>query len=175
MTELWTTDGTPGGTALVRDIVAGSPSSDPRHFTVWHVFPAVWLEADEAEVFGSGCRGTNGVPVIGWQGVPALGDSTFAVDVENALASFPALLLAGETRTDVVLGGGCTLHPTGPAISLLTIASPAGAASVPVPVPNSTSLVGTELILQWATIDPAGPFLGLAAFSAGLRVRVGSS
>lgn len=53
----------------------------------------------------------------------------------------------------------------------VTDGTPAG--TVPVQLPNTVRLFGAQLVLQWATIGPAGPFLNLAAFSDPLRVRVG--
>ena len=191
--ELWVSDGTPAGTHRLFDLLpgpgdgaAGSAAvvladialflgDDGSTGVELYAFPAALLEAAVADVFGAACAGTNGVPDIGYAGVPALGHPEFAVELANAIPSFPVLLLAAGTRADLVLGGGCTLYPNGPEIVLGAASTPSGDASVPVPIPATTSLIGAELVLHWAPFDPTGPVFGLASFSNGLAVRVGRS
>ena len=193
--EIWVSDGSLTGTQRLFDLNPGvghglpgySPVMAVAGDTVFFVgddgttggelfaFPAALLEASEAERFGAGCAGTIGVPTIDYVGAPALGNGGFAVEVLGTLPSFPVILLGSNTRTDLPIGSGCTIYPTGPDITIPSTSTPGGVGQVPVPVPSSASLIGAELTLQWATIDPAGSFLNLAAFTGGLRVRVGSS
>ena len=49
----------------------------------------------------------------------------------------------------------------------------AGAGSAPLPIPAVPTLVGSNLFFQWAVLDPAGPFLGLA-LSGGLQIQIGN-
>ena len=86
-----------------------------------------------------------------------------------------AVLAAADTRTDLLLPGGCTVYPTLPAITLAAPTSPSGGASMPVPVPPNPALVGTNLVFQWAALDPNGAFANLLSFSDGLRIRIGRS
>jgi ELWxxDGT repeat protein len=198
--ELWITDGTAGGTQLLFELQPGPASgiagsvlggilpllaqaganvffvgNDPNAGPELHVMPAALLEAAEAERIGQGCSGSPGTPAIGYAGVPALGDGTFALTVAGALAVTPAILAAADTRTDVPLPGGCTVYPTLPPITLGTLTSPLGVGAIGVPVPPTPALVGATLFFQWAVLDPNGAFANLLAFSDGLRIRVGKS
>ena len=58
--ELWTTDGTPGGTRMLKDIFPGPGSSQPQHFVA--VGSRVFFVADD---------GTNGWEIWVTDGTPA--------------------------------------------------------------------------------------------------------
>lgn len=191
--ELWVSDGSASGTQRLTDLWPGAGSglrvtnlaiAGDQVFFVGNdgttgeelfVLPLSLVEATGVEFFGSGCAGSNGVPAINYAGVPAIGNSAFAVEVSNAVAGLPVLLVAADSRTDTPFPGGCTLYPTAPVIAVSSNADGSGDGSIAVPVPTSVALIGAELFLQWLTVDPAGPFLNLAATSRGMRIQIGRS
>ena len=65
---------------------------------------------------------------------------------------------------------GCTLL-IAPVVTLALLGSPAGFASVRMPLPPNPTLVGQSFFFQAAALTPASP-AGLA-FSAGLRLDLG--
>src|SRR5690606_14523089 len=117
-----------------------------------------------------GCAGSRGVPVLDPIGVPALGNGAFALRVSDALP-----------RSLAALGFGTALRrPFGPctqgssfAVSLTFRLDASGVASLPIPVPNTPSLLGAELATQAFVVDPAGSFQGLLAFTNDLLLVVG--
>ncbi len=102
---------------------------------------------------GKGCSG-NGTasPTIDWQGSPKL-NTTFTVDVKNAVQSSTAILLSGLEKTpgfDLTPIGapGCTFNLR----AIADVSAPTnavGVASVALPVPNDPSLTGAKLSFQW--------------------------
>ena len=124
--------------------------------------------------YGAGCPGTAGVPVLGAVGVPRLGSTTFALSLANARPTAPAGLLFAELPENVAVGGGCTLLVSAPFLSVSLTTDAAGGASVPLPVPGATSLLGLELRLQGVVADPLGSLGGGACTTAGLLLVLGT-
>lgn len=125
--------------------------------------------------YGSGCAGTgSNVPAIASSGQVALGSTSFAVDLQNALPGSLALLFAGFSRTaynsvplPFAIGGGCQILAA-PQVLMLSVTDVAGAASQPLPIPNIPTLFGRDLFLQWAVLDPgSASAFGLAVSQGG--------
>ncbi len=125
-----------------------------------------------ADVFGTGCFGTTGVPRIGISGVPRIG-STFSVTLSNAPPLTWCPLFLNGTRSDLAVGGGCTSYPLQPAFDVWRQTGVSGAASVAVMVPVNVGLVGIEAFNQWVTFDTGGAFFNALAFTAGLHIVIG--
>jgi hypothetical protein len=53
------------------------------------------------------------------------------------------------------------------------VADARGALDLTLPIPNLASLGGRDVFAQGVVVDPLGAFLGLLAFSAGVRVTLG--
>ncbi len=118
-------------------------------------------------------------PVLGNQGLPTLG-TTYQVDLGDAIATTPALLLTG--LSDTVYNGqplpyalpnaaGCAILVS-PDTTRLAVTTTTGAATLPLAVPNAAAFIGFELLHQWAVLDPANA-LGIVVSNAG-RASIGN-
>jgi hypothetical protein len=127
---------------------------------------------------GTGCGGTGGIaPVLASAQLPFLGNSSFSLDVTQALPGAPAFLFlsVGIATVPWPLPSGCLvyLEPTS-LIQLLNsgllpigplIANGSGAASFPLPIPFDPNLANVVIGAQVAVSDPAAPG-GLAVTNA---------
>lgn len=129
------------------------------------------------EYFGAGCPGSSGVtPNILVGGDPVVGGALFAINLLDARATTPAVLLLNFARSDVPIGNGCTLYPAAPAIGIQAATNFGGQAFFGFALPADPALVGGQMFGQWAVADlggAAGP--GLAALTRGLRLVFGDS
>jgi hypothetical protein len=117
--------------------------------------------------FGAGCAGSGGVPALdSIGGPPAMGNLSFEMRIQHALAGAPALVALSATPLSVPLLG-CTLE-FDPAKVILYLGPKTvdvqGQALFSLPVPDDATLLAIPLILQGAVVDPASPS-GLVAFS----------
>lgn len=128
---------------------------------------------------GPGIAGTD--PLISSATSPVIGQ-TFRVDLAQAQANSFAILITGISKTMwgptplplnlAFLGApGCALHVSYD-FPLPVTTSAAGAASLPLAVPNSMTLVGARFFQQYVVGDPAANAAGLV-FSGGADARVG--
>ncbi|MCB9882980.1 MAG: LamG domain-containing protein [Planctomycetes bacterium] len=126
--------------------------------------------------FGTGCPGGGGrVPAIGTTGLPVIG-TTSSVDLVNGCPGCPAALLLGVSRIDLALGFGCTLYPLPSGITLNTVVSGTGTASIPATIPMDRFLIGANMFAQWVVLDPNGAFgPNVASASDGLQMTVGDA
>lgn len=106
-----------------------------------------------------------------------IGNATFALRSSGNPASAPCLFLLATVPGSTPLGGGCTAW-TGDINSLLgplvVVANAAGAATIPLAVPNNPSLEGTNLDFQMLNVIAGGALLGTFNVTNGLRVRIGN-
>jgi hypothetical protein len=129
-------------------------------------------------LYGAGCSGTAGVPVMRSNGVPQLGNANFRIGVESAAPqSIAALWFSGATA-QLPIVGSCALL-VDPSMGLpvwLSVTSSLGVRIESLPIPNVPSLAGSQLFCQWIIDDAQGtplpPFLGLA-MSRGARLTLG--
>ncbi len=111
--------------------------------------------------FGRGCQGSNQqMPTLQLAGSSRLGQ-VFHHDLTNAVPGTPAVLAAAFDSRTVDLGPqgfpGCRLYLGTVAATLFTLTDGAGAATVPMGVPNDPSFVGLVLYSQWAALDALAP------------------
>lgn len=179
------------GTSFVRTWYPLAPDSSPQLVTgdldgdgfVDLLFAALAVdevqvrfarEAPELELYGQGCPGTFGPPVMGWQGEPSIGGNTFEIGVSQVPAFAFSVLHWSFGAGAYPLGGGCTAL-----IDLVffqaihLFAGPTGEVGVPFSIPLLVDLAGASMYWQWGIADPNGPVLGAISFSAGLRTRFG--
>jgi ELWxxDGT repeat protein len=123
--------------------------------------------------YGLGCAGSNGVPGNGAAGLPTLGNAAFANTIAQGLPNSAAVQFWSGGSSNIALGLCRALldFPIGSGATVFL--DGAGAGSAAVPIPAVPTLVGSNLFFQWAVLDPAGPFLGLA-LSGGLQIQIGS-
>jgi hypothetical protein len=125
---------------------------------------------------------SNATPVLAATGRPIL-NTTFSVDLSNALASTPALLLTGVSKTlwgtlplplDLTSLGapGCQLLCS-PDLVFGLVTDTAGRAKLPLSIPNDQRLNGLRWFNQYAVIDPVNALR--LAFSNGGEAIVGDS
>ncbi|HEX5054822.1 MAG TPA: hypothetical protein VFZ65_23800 [Planctomycetota bacterium] len=124
----------------------------------------------EARVDGTGCAGST-APKLCTMGAPIPGNGQFRFDVVDAAANgfvvFGATLGSGA----LPLGGGCALYLQGALATAAAVANSAGFATLPFPIPANPALVGFEMTVQAAALDPAAT-LGLT-LTPYASVRVG--
>ncbi len=120
-----------------------------------------------AAVYGAGCTATP--PVLSANGLPIPGDAAFALEVTRLPANGIAVVGASDAAANVP-ALGCTLL-VAPLALLATAASPAGYASLALPLPPQPLLLGQSFFFQPATIAPAAP--AGVALGAGLRLELG--
>ncbi len=119
-------------------------------------------------VFGTGCPGVAGGPVMRSNGVPTLGNLNFRLGVDHAAANALAVLWFSDAAASGPLSGTCVLQidPTRGLPAWISITNAAGASIQALPVQNDLALLGARFYCQWLIEDAAGaplpPFLGLA-------------
>jgi hypothetical protein len=110
---------------------------------------------------GTACANSNGTPTVGTSGgAPVTGNANFAVTAGNCGANqFLMFLLYGGLVSPIgfpVPGTpACVEIYFLPDLLLFTLADGVGAASTPIPLPNSASLGGLKLGAQVAAFDPS--------------------
>jgi hypothetical protein len=128
------------------------------------------------ESYGSGCAGSNGVPVLASTSVPRIG-ATFTTTLGNLrTGAVLAAVATGFSTTSWSLGAlpadlsgfgltGCTLYVSPDAVTFLGVAS--GIATWNAAIPNAAILVGMPLAQQGLSLDagvnPAGAVVSNAA------------
>ncbi|MFO1077834.1 MAG: hypothetical protein U1E73_08925 [Planctomycetota bacterium] len=184
--ELWSTDGSVGGTRVHADIHPGTADSFPGGFVLsggrifffaddgvhgYELFAMTSMAG--AIPYGSPCAGSAGLPGIAAT-TPVLGGS-FVVSLDHALANTLAVLVLGLDSAELPLGGGCSLRVStaAPFVNIFTLTSPNGTASVPTAVPNSTSFGGLVMNGQFAVFDPSGAYQNLLAFTGAVSGILG--
>lgn len=137
------------------------------------IAPVVQLGGDRpnalATNYGSGCPGTNGVPITGTIGLPSLPNPDLQVTIRSALGNAAAVFFAGFASVTVTLPGtvGCDLlHAAEVGMLGWTITDPAGYGAVPLPLANDISMEGLVFRTQWLVLDPTANALGLVTSDA---------
>jgi len=140
------------------------PSSRPI-LTVQFTVPAA------ASSFGAGCVAPNATPVLGAIGVPSVGNSAFALDVQGGQPSGVVLVFFGsQALTPAGSFGNCPVHIAGNLeLAAWGIASATGTSRLGLAVPNQPALVGLGIFTQALTLDAS-----TEATSNGLELRVGT-
>lgn len=189
--QLWRTDGTTASTVPVTSF--GEPGRGAVSFAEFFATgPVTYFACDDGIngvepwlfdpvnggvafvlPYGNACTGSTGLPAIGANGLPTLGNPAFAITLANALPLSLAVQASSSGSTGINLGG-CYLWVDIPfTLWWTTLVDAAGTAAAPLPIPTTPSLVGSNLFFQWGVLDPAGPFSGLA-LTGGLQIQVGN-
>jgi hypothetical protein len=131
-----------------------------------HVIQGFGSPCGQCSNYGTGLAGTGGVvPRTTWFGC-ALGGYTTGVHVGNALPNGIGVMSAGFTQQSIPIFGGTLLNEA--AVLLTLFASPAGNASLPLPVPVGVN--GLSLYFQAGFLDP-GAVQGIS-FSNGVALVI---
>ena len=133
--------------------------------------------------FGLGCSGTLAqAPLVQAIGAPTVGNPNFAVRTSGGQPGTPGFVWLGTSRRtwsgvsvlplDLGLLGApaCTLW-VGPESLHVGTLDPAGALSLPVPIPANPTLTLQTVFAQGAAFAPGSGALSLA-FTAGLALRI---
>ncbi|MCR9243703.1 MAG: hypothetical protein NXI31_01640 [bacterium] len=194
--QLWTTDGTPGGTrvrtAFQFGLNHGAAAIDAHAVEVGS--GELYVVADGPGVgrelfvvrpgttrpivatYGQGCPGSSGlVPQIRVIGRPTVGNPDFGFALADAAPGNLAILNVGLRPQNVPLPPSpCTSLIAPPLIGINAVSVDIfGGAAVEVRIPDHPSWDGFPLYAQWGTVDPGGALFGLGATSAGLQVQIG--
>lgn len=112
--------------------------------------------------------------VGGNPGTAVICNSSFAIDVGNALPHSIAVLFASFAPSAIVLDG-CRVLLGLPATNVAAVfTDAAGVARTPFPIPANPALHGFQAFAQCVVLDPNGPLFGEFSLSDGLRLRVGT-
>ncbi len=158
-----------GITLQLAAITGGAPGSfanvffDNVRITIERVGPT-WTN------YGTGWEGTNGVPSLGLDGNPTIGETVNILLGNASGVSASACLLFGDqqTNTPTPLDGALLTNPVVP-VHIPALAP--GGASYPLDIPDNSTLCGIELYGQLIHVDN-GASAGIA-FSRGLRFIFG--
>lgn len=129
-------------------------------------------------LYGQGCVGSNGVPLMRSNSLPFVGNAQFRLGVADTVPGALVALAFGNAPAQVPIVAPCDLLVEVSAGLPLTIgfANANGAHITSVPIANVPALVGVELYCQWLVNDPMGAplpgFAGLAT-SRGGKLTVG--
>lgn len=121
--------------------------------------------------FGTGCGGSVSPPQLSARSLPRAGNDAFGVFLTQALASTTVFWGLDTAAGQLPLGGGCTALLASP-VFIAASTDPAGNALLPLPIPADPALQGVELYVQAIALDPRGQLAGVAAASAGVRIRI---
>jgi ELWxxDGT repeat protein len=190
--QLWTSDGTVANTRRISDF------GDDGHGAATlgqlrSIEHATWFAADDGlrgsepwrydpttdtlafvYPYGRGCS-SQAVPTIGANGLPQLGNASFAVTLADALPQSFAILVAGRDRGRNAIGGDCTIVVASTLVTLpLVFTDAGGRASNTVALPNAPAFTGLSLYFQWAVYDPIGPAFGSYDLTGGLQTSLGN-
>ncbi len=146
------------------------------------VFGAPWfgqsmLALDNLALYGSGCGGATGVPIL-TSGPAYLGNSGYALGLLGAAASAPAvfgLSLATAPASGCALlidltAGNLLLPDTTGAGFVAT--NVVGIAALPLPIPAIPALAGAKVYAQALVIDPTGLFGGAYTLTRGRAITL---
>ena len=129
-------------------------------------------------LYGAGCAGTSGVPVMRHNGLPQLGNANFRIGVEQAAPTALAALWFSNAQAQIPIVGGCSLliDPLAGLPAWFSVTSTIGTRIETLAIPNVPSLANAQLVCQWLIDDPAGTplpgFQGLAT-SRGALITIG--
>lgn len=143
--------------------------------TPWYVGPN---QSAQFLLYGAGCGGAAGVPVVGANSLPWVGNASFRLQLGDAAPGRPAMLFLSGGSGNVPVVGSCAalIDPLRAFPSVAVTTSAQGRALFAMPVPAEPTLAGFEVYGQWFVEDPTGtplpPLAGLAV-SRGARMRVG--
>ena len=169
-TEVWTSDGTAAGTVRMSDLEPGALDATPLGFvraggqvfflaSPWavgqelHVLPVAATGASVVEVFGLGCPGrSGGIPAAGADGLPTVGNVTFAFTLGGARPATLAALHLSLTAGTLAFPP-CTVHLLPPYATVPIATDGTGQAMVAAPLPALPELAGLALFAQWSVLD----------------------
>ena len=139
---------------------------------------SVWRPLDLEWIYRVDCGTQSRIPTLSSPATPLIG-RTMQFEIANTLPGAPVWLYFGDSNTQlgrfslpIGLSGigatGCYVR-TSQLFSLYTRADRAGKATLPIPIPNSTGLVGTRFYNQGMIYDQSANRLGLAFTNGGRR------
>lgn len=144
---------------------------DDRHMARLFARPGETICTPGSVGYGSGLRGTLGVPSLSITGFPIPGHS-FTARIGNSLGvSTTGLAVLGIARASIpVLGGTLLVDPT--VLLTVPLTVPVSGAEIRFAIPGDPNLRCRKLDLQAIVWDRGAPFGW--AFTAGLEVTIGS-
>jgi hypothetical protein len=149
-------------------LVYGSTDNPPSGYPVY-AQEFTYFSTATNTVYGTGCGGTIGAST------PWSGYEFFTVNLTGAAATMPCALLIGSGAAAISLAPagmpGCFLNVTPILVSLNTLTNGAGAASIPIPIPDFPAAIG-DVFFQFLYADPGAPWALKVRTTSGLRSSV---
>ena len=159
-----------------RSVMFGGEQASPtgRRADTW-AFTSNLAAAVGNPIPAPNCGGRSGTAVIGGFGTPVLGNPSFSLDLNTQnppTPSSPVFFLLSLTQGTAMFGP-CQLV-VDPATLFVTSYrfQVNGLASLPLPIPGVTNLLGGQFYAQCMYIDPPSALNGIA-FSAGAQITIG--
>lgn len=186
--ELWLSDGTGAGTALLADLDPGVVASSPEGFfragdtvfftartvevgTELYAMPFAATGSWAVQPYGSGCAGSGGtVPELSSAG-PAQTGAVLTLQLDAVEAGVLAALLWSPNRAALAWSGACKLYLGLPLFVGAAVVTDLSGAEVALAIPDLPSIVGLPVHFQFG-VDDAGAPSG-SAWTQGLEVLVG--
>lgn len=169
--------GSGGNTVYRGSFDGGQTWNGPFQGPLWKY--RIWCagQPGQYETYGAGCAGaTRRVPVLGFAGVPTLGQSTTllmqsAVGATNAFVSVGVSdQFSGGSALPLDLGvlgaPGCFVLAS-LEMAMGAAVNAAGEASATLPIPNLAPLIGAQFFDQWLVLMPGANTLSLVVSNAG--------
>jgi hypothetical protein len=118
-----------------------------------------------ASPYGTSTPGCAGPLAIGTTSVPQLGNAAFAITCNNAPPNVPAgpggvLVISAAALATPVSIAGANAWVDGSQLAHFPViagSNAAGAAVVPLPIPNNSAIAGLQLFLQFFWAGPSSP------------------
>jgi hypothetical protein len=123
-------------------------------------------------LFGQGCAGAVGAPMLASNGAPRLGWPGFSLQVSSVPQRSTVFLGVSFARRDTAIGP-CTVYPQLPFDGVLMAFTHVGQESFRLAIPNDPALRGVRFYAQGGALDPAGALLGLVSLSQAAEARIG--
>lgn len=162
------------------DVAVGSPGGEPHgsNSGVAEIFSGSPIPACTGSfaTYGSGVAGSWGrQPWLAGPACPSIGSSV-AVNLSNGLGGTAGIFLIGLASTSVPTLGGTLLVVPAVSVPVVLQGSPGGLGgtgwlSLPLIIPNNSSLAGLSLYFQALLLDSEAP--SGVAMTAGLQMTIG--
>jgi hypothetical protein len=126
-----------------------------------------------AATVGTGCAGSNGVPRLEVYGHPAVDVTGWELGVVQARPNSTTWMFLDLAPANVPLPGGCTLLLAQPILAAQHSTDAAGRVAFALPFANLRPLLGIDLLVQSAVVDPNGALGGVLALTQAQRLTLG--
>jgi hypothetical protein len=156
------------------DLLVGAPMQDFKG-AVFLFHDGIATNPPEIEIYGAACKTSSSLtlPRISFTGRAAIG-RTLSVGLYGAVPNANAWLMVDAVRSNLPLtfmGAPACVAYALPSVAIISTTNSASRVSLPLPLPNSVSLIGVQVHNQWTVFDSLAP--GGIATSNAARIKLG--